>query len=34
MTTAAWILLVITWAIIAFFTTKFFWKVLKAPRDE
>ncbi|MCE5210877.1 MAG: hypothetical protein LLG40_04940 [Deltaproteobacteria bacterium] len=31
MTPAAWIMLIITWSIIVYFTAKFFWKVLKTP---
>ncbi len=31
MTTTAWIMLGVTWAIIIFFTGRFFWKVLKTP---
>ncbi len=36
MTTAAWTMLLITWAVIIFFTGKFFWKVLTIPprQDE
>jgi len=35
MTSAAWTMLVITWAVIFFFTFKFFWKVLTTPpRDD
>jgi len=32
MTPAAWIMLIITWSIIVYFTAKFFWKVLKTPQ--
>jgi hypothetical protein len=32
MTRAAWIMLVATWAVIAFFTFRFFWMVLKTPK--
>lgn len=31
MTTAAWIMLLTTWAVIFYFTFKFFWKVLVTP---
>lgn len=31
MTTAAWAMLGITWAVIIFFTGKFFWMVLTIP---
>jgi hypothetical protein len=31
MTTAAWAMLLTTWAIIFWFTGKFFWKVLTTP---
>lgn len=31
MTSAAWILMLTTWAVITFFTVKFFWKVLVTP---
>lgn len=31
MTTAAWTMLLATWAVIFFFTGKFFWKVLVTP---
>lgn len=31
MTTAAWIMLLTTWAVIFFFTGRFFWKVLVTP---
>jgi len=31
MTVAAWIMLVVTWSIISYFTFKFFLKVLKTP---
>jgi hypothetical protein len=31
MTTAAWIMMLITWAVIFFFTGKFFWMVLTIP---
>lgn len=35
MTTAAWIMMLLTWGVIIFFTFKFFWKVLTIPpRDE
>jgi hypothetical protein len=35
MTGAAWTMMIVTWGIIAFFTGKFFWMVLKTPpRDE
>ncbi len=35
MTTKAWIFMLVTWGIIAFFTIKFFAMVLKAPmRDD
>ena len=35
MTSAAWAMLLTTWAVIFFFTGKFFWKVLVTPpRDE
>lgn len=31
MTTQAWIMLGITWAVILYFTAKFFWRVLRTP---
>lgn len=31
MTTAAWVMLAITWSVIAFFTGRFFVKVLMTP---
>jgi len=31
MTTAAWVMLGITWAVICFFTGKFFLRVLRTP---
>jgi len=31
MTTSAWIMLGITWAIVLFFAGRFFWMVLKTP---
>ena len=31
MTTAAWTMLLITWAVVFFFTARFFWKVLTTP---
>jgi hypothetical protein len=31
MTRAAWIMLAITWSVIAFFTGRFFLKVLRTP---
>lgn len=31
MTTGAWWMLVVTWTIVAFFTFKFFWMILKKP---
>ncbi len=31
MTSAAWIMLIITWTIIIYFTAKFFLRVLKTP---
>jgi hypothetical protein len=31
MTTAAWLMLAVTWAVIAFFTLRFFLAVLRAP---
>ena len=31
MTTQAWLMLVVTWAVVIFFTAKFFLKVLKTP---
>jgi len=35
MTAAGWIMMLITWAVIIFFTVKFFWMVLKTPpKDE
>lgn len=34
MTNAAWTMLLITWAVIFFFTGKFFWKVLTTPPRE
>jgi len=32
MTRAAWFMLAVTWAVIAYFTIRFFWMVLKASR--
>ncbi len=32
MTRAAWIMLAATWAVIAYFTIRFFWMVLRAPK--
>ena len=32
MTRAAWIMLAATWAVIGYFTIRFFWMVLKAPK--
>ena len=34
MTGVAWMMLVVTWAVIIFFTGKFFWMVLKTPPRE
>lgn len=35
MTTPAWIMLVVTWSVVAFFTVRFFLAVLRTPpRDE
>lgn len=34
MTKAAWIMMLITWAVILFFTVKFFLMVLKAPPGD
>ncbi len=35
MTGAAWLMMLVTWAVIIFFTGKFFWMVLRTPpRDE
>lgn len=34
MTTAAWIMMLITWAVIIYFTFKFFWMVLTIPPRE
>jgi hypothetical protein len=35
MTTTAWAMMLATWAVIIFFTGKFFWMVLTIPpRDE
>ena len=35
MTASAWTMLAVTWAVIAFFTVKFFLAVLRAPsRDD
>jgi hypothetical protein len=31
MTGAAWLMLAATWAVVLFFTAKFFWMVLKTP---
>jgi hypothetical protein len=31
MTTAAWLMLMVTWGIILYFTGKFFWMVLQTP---
>jgi hypothetical protein len=30
----AWAMMLITWAIILFFTGKFFWMVLRTPPDD
>jgi hypothetical protein len=32
MTTAAWCMLAGTWAVIGYFTIRFFWMVLRAPK--
>lgn len=34
MTTAAWAMMLVTWAVIIFFTFRFFWKVLTTPPRE
>lgn len=34
MTTAAWTMLALTWAVIFFFTGKFFWMVLACEHPE
>ncbi len=34
MTTSAWLMLLAIWAVIIFFTGKFFWMVLKIPPRE
>lgn len=35
MSRAAWIMMLTTWTVIAFFTFRFFWKVLTTPpRDH
>lgn len=34
MTTAAWIMMLLTWGVIIFFTGKFFWMVLTIPPRE
>ena len=34
MTRAAWIMLLVSWGVILFFTGKFFWMVLKKPQRE
>jgi hypothetical protein len=34
MTTAAWIMMLVTWSVIIFFTGRFFWKVLTIPPRE
>lgn len=31
MTTAAWVMLAVTWTIVIAFTSKFFWKVYRTP---
>lgn len=31
MSRSAWAMLAVTWAVIAYFTARFFWKVLTAP---
>lgn len=31
MTTSAWIMLVVTWTIVLYFTTRFLWMVLTKP---
>jgi len=31
MTAAAWTMLAITWAVITFYTIKYFWMVVKTP---
>ncbi len=34
MTTAAWVMMLTTWAVIIYFTGRFFWKVLTTPSRE
>lgn len=35
MTNAAWTMLIVTWSVIIFFMSRFFWKVLTTPpRNE
>ena len=34
MTLAAWIMMLVTWAIVVFFTGRFFWMVLTKPTRE
>lgn len=33
MTTAAWIMMLATWAVIIFFTARFFWMILSRPEE-
>ena len=34
MTQGAWVMLVLTWAIVVFFTLRFFWLVLTSPQPQ
>ncbi len=34
MTLTAWIMMFVTWAIVLFFTVRFFWMVLTKPTQE
>ena len=34
MTGAAWVMMLVTWAVITFFTGRFFWMVLTTPHPE
>lgn len=34
MTGAAWVMMLVTWGVIVFFTARFFWMVLTTPHPE
>jgi len=34
MTTAAWITMLLTWAVITFFTVRFFWLLVKRGKSD